>query len=195
MTVATPLALVSALAAERMPLTDVKLMVSPLTTLLLASVTVARMVLVLIPSADKLFGLTETETAVTGPATKVTVVVSLTPPEVAVTVAVPRLVALVRVKVATPFVVVAVAAERVPAVVMKLTEVPSAILFPVVSFTLAVMSVEEVPSATMLELPGVTLTEPTFALIIVIVSDPVVPFVDVAVTVSDPPAGIVLGAV
>ena len=190
-----PLTLVTAVAAERLPPTTAKLMVSPDTGLLWRSFTVAWIVLVLTPSADRLSGVASTLTAVTGPATKLTVVVSFTPPEVAVIVAVPRMVGLVSVSVATPFVVVAVAAERVPAVVMKLTDVPSAILFPLVSFTMAVMSVAEVPSATMLELPGVTLTEPTFALIIVIVSDPVVPFVDVAVTVSDPPAGIVLGAV
>ncbi len=60
---------------------------------------------------------------------------------------------------------------------------------------MAVMSVEEVPSATMLPLPVVTLTDPTVALIMVIVSDPIVPLVDVAVTVSVPPAGTVFGAV
>ena len=195
MTVATPLALVSALAAERMPLTDVKLMVSPLTTLLLASVTVARMVLVLIPSADKLFGLTETATALTGPATKVTVVVSFTPPEVAVTVAVPRLVALVRVTVATPFVVMALAADKVPAVVEKLTVVPSGTKWLLVFLTVARMTVESEPSATMVLLPEVTATEPTGTAVMVMVVVPKTPLLDVAVTVSVPPAGTVLGVV
>jgi len=105
------------------------------------------------------------------------------------------MVGLVSVTVATPFVDVAMAAERAPAVVAKLTGVPSGILFPLVSFIMAVMSVEEVPSATMLPLPVVTFTDPTVALIMVIVSDPIVPLVDVAVTVSVPPAGTVFGAV
>ena len=145
--------------------------------------------------ADKLSGVASTFTVLTGPAIKLTVVESFTPPEVAIIVAVPRFVELVIVTVATPFVVVAIAAERAPAVVVKLTDVSSAILFPLGSLTVAVSNVLEAPSATMLGQPAVTVTEPTAAAIIVMVSDPVLPFVDVAVTVSVPPAGTVFGAV
>jgi len=190
-----PLASVTAVAAEKPPLTTVKLMVSPDTGLLLRSRTVAWMVLVLTPSADRLSGVARTFTVLTGPAIKLTVAESFTPPEVAVIVAVPRMVGLVRVTVAAPFVVVTMEADKAPAVAAKLTGVPSGILFPLVSFIMAVMSVEEVPSATMLALPAVTVTEPTVVAIIVMVSVPVVPFVDVAVTVSVPPAGTVSAAI
>jgi len=194
--VATP-PIVTAVGLDRVPVPVVtlKLIVSPSTALPFRSVTTARIVLVPVPSADKLLGLAVTATLLTEPAIKLTVVESFTPPEVAVIVAVPRFVGLVSVTVATPFVVVAVAAERPPAVVAKLTDVPSGILFPLVSIIMAVMSVEEAPSATMLELPAVTLTEPIRAVMSVIVSAAEVPFVDVAVTVSVPPAGTVFGAV
>ena len=190
-----PLVLVMAVAAERLPLTTIKLMVSPDTGLLLRSLTVAWTVLVLTPSADRLSGVASTFTVLTGPAIKSSVVESFTPPEVAIMVAVPRFVELVMVTVATPFVVVAEAAEREPAVVAKLTGVPSAILFPLVSLTVAVSNVLEARSATILGQPAVTVTEPTAAAIMVMVSVPVVPFVDVAVTVSVPPGGNVFGAV
>jgi len=152
-------------------------------------------VLVFVTPADRLSGVASTFTVLTGPAIKLSMVESFTPPEVAIIVAVPRFVELVIVTVAIPFVVVAVAAERVPAVVAKLTDMPSAILFTLVSLTVAVSNVLEAPSATMLGQPAVTVTEPTAAAIIVMVSVPVVPFVDVPVTVSVPPAGTVLGAV
>ena len=180
--------MVTALAAERVPLTAVKLMVSPLTTLLFASVTVALMALVLAPSAERLSGVASTVTVFTAPAIKVTVVLAFTPPHVAVTVAEPRMDGLVSVTVATPLMVVAVAAESVAAVVLKLTVVPSATLLPLVSFTVAEINVVEVPSATILELPALTATVATDAATSVIASEPVLALVDVAVTVSLPAA-------
>jgi len=131
--------LLTAVGSDRVPVPVVtlKLMVSPSTALRFRSVTTARIVLVPVPSADKLFGLAVTATLLTGPAIKLTVVVSFTPPEVAVTVAVPTMVGLVSVTVATPLTVLAVAADNVPAVVEKLTVVPSATLLPLVSLTVA----------------------------------------------------------
>ena len=161
MTVATPLALVVALATERLPLRTVKLMVSLATGLLLASMTVALMVLVLEPSAVRLSGVASTVTVFTAPAIKLTEAVPEAPPQVAVMVAEPRLVGLVRVTLATPLVVVALAAERVPAVVVNVTVVPSAMLLPLASFTVALIRVLEEPSATILEEPALTVTVPT----------------------------------
>jgi len=69
-----PSALVMAVVAERLPLTTVKLMGSSDTGLLLRSFTVAWIVLVLTPSADRLSGVARTFTVLTGPAIKLTVV-------------------------------------------------------------------------------------------------------------------------
>ena len=153
------------------------------------------MVLVLAPSADKVSGEAVSTIVLTAPALNVTVTVLDTPPQVAVMVADPTMVELVNVTVATPFVVVALTAESVPAVVVKLTVVPSNTLLPLAFLTVAEINVVDAPSATMLDEPAVTVTVPTVAAIIVMVSFPVLALVDVAVTVSVPPPGTVLGAV
>jgi len=114
----------------------------------------------LMPSAERLDGFAVRFSAATGPAMKLTLVESLTPPQVAVMVAEPRLVGLVKVAVAFPLAVV-VAPERVPAVVEKVTVVPSPMFLPLVSLTVAVIMVLEAPSATISELPAVIVTEPT----------------------------------
>jgi len=190
-----PFASVTALAAESIPLTAAKLMVSPFTTLSLASVTVARMVLVLVPSADRLLGVAVITIDSTGPAMNVTVVLAFTPLQVALTVAVPRSVALVKVTVAIPLKVVAVAEDKAPAVVVKLTVAPSGISWLLVSLTVARMTVESTPSATMVLLPAVMVTDPTGTVVMVMLAVPDVPFIDVAVIVSVPPAGTMFGAV
>ena len=169
------------------PVITLKVMVSPSTTvLLLASVTSAVIVLVLEPSAVRLLGVAVRDIALTAPGIKLTDVFPETPPAVAVMVAEPKLVGLVRVTVATPLVVAALAADRVPAVVVKVTVVPSAILLSAVSFIVAVIRVLEAPSATMLEEPALTETEPTVAAMSVIFTVAEVPLVDCAVTVSVP---------
>ena len=181
--------MVVAVGVERVPVPAVteKVMVSPsATVLLLASVTTAFMVLVLESSAVRLLGVAVREIALTAPGTKLTVVSPETPPAVAVIVAEPKLTGLVRVTVATPLVVAALAADRVPAVVVKVTVVPSAILLSAVSFIVAVIRVLEAPSATMLEEPALTETEPTVAAMSVIFTVAEVPLVDCAVTVSVP---------
>jgi hypothetical protein len=161
MTVAMPLLSVTAREIEIAPLTFEKLTSSELTGLPFASETAASMVLMLMPSAERLAGFAVRFSTATGPAMKLTLVDSLTPPQVAVIVAEPRLVGLVSVVVANPFAVVAPAAERMPAVVVKLTEVPSAMFFPSVSLTVAVIRVLVAPSPTISELPAVNVTEPT----------------------------------
>jgi len=162
-------------------------MVSPsATVLLLASVTNALIVLVLVLSAVRLLGVAVREIVFTAPGIKLTDVSPETPPAVAVTDADPTFVGLVRVTVATPLVVVAVALSRVPAVVVNVTVVPSATLFPLVSCTVAVIKVCDEPSATMLEEPALTVTEPMVAAISVILTVSEVPLVAWAVIVSVP---------
>ena len=117
-----------------------------------------------------------------------TVTFAFTPPEVAMIVALPRLVELVMVTVAMPLVVVAVGAERLPAVVEKLTEVPSGTLLPLVSFTVAVIRVPLTPSATTFSDPAFTSTEPIEVAMRVIVTVEKVPFVASARTTSSPAA-------
>ena len=73
-----------------------------------------------------------------------------------------------------------------PAVVVKLTVVPSATLLPVVSSTVAEISVWEMPSAKILAEPDVTDTEPIEASISVILTVFEIPLVASAVTVSVP---------
>jgi len=125
----------------------------------------------LMPSAERLDGFAVRFSAATGPAMKLTLVESLTPPQVAVMVAEPKLVGLVKVAVAIPLVVVelkvvwmpAVALSISPAVLVKLTVVPSPMFLPLVSLTVAVIRVLEVPLATIAVLPAVADTEPTKA--------------------------------
>jgi len=168
--VATPPLFVIAVAEEIVPPPSpvtVNDMASPTIKLAFTSVTTARIVLVLTPSAVRLFGLAVRTIVLTAPGTKLTVVVSLTPPAVAVILAVPRLFELVNVTVATPFVVVAVvmvgvaSASTVPAVVVKVTVSPSSTLVPLLFFTVAVIRALDVPSATMLLLSACMLIKPT----------------------------------
>jgi len=178
--VATP-PLVVAVKAESVPVPVVtlKVMVSPsATTLLLASVTSAVIVLVLVSSAARLLGVAVREIVFTAPGIKLTDVSPETPPAVAVIVADPTLVGLVRVAVAIPLVVVAVKVDWVPAVTLsispavavKVTVLPLAILLSAVSFIVAVIRVLEAPSATILEEPALTETEPTVATMSVILT-------------------------
>jgi hypothetical protein len=167
--VAMPLLSVTASEIEMAPLTTEKLTNSELTGFPFASRTAASMVLMLMPSAERLDGFAVRLSAATGPAMKLTLVESLIPPQVVVMVAEPRLVGLVKVAKAFPLVVLAlkvlwvpaVALSISPAVVVKLTGVPSPILLPSVSSTVAVIRVFEVPLATISALPAVTVTEPT----------------------------------
>ena len=187
---------VVAVRLSSVPSWALKESVSPSATgLLLASTTVTFMVLVLVPSAVRFAGVAVTVTVAGAPATKLTVPVAFTPPHVAVMVAEPRLVGLVRVTVATPLVVVALAAEKVPAVVVKFTVVPSAMLLPLASFTVAVIRVPEAPSAAISEHPVLTVTVPTVAATRVILTVEDVPLEEVAVIVSLPPPGTASGAV
>ena len=100
---------VAAVGAESTPVPDVteKDIISPFATALpLTSVTNARMVLELEESAVRLLGVAVSKMELTAPGIKETLVVSLTPPAVAVILAVPTFVGLVRVAEATPLVVV-----------------------------------------------------------------------------------------
>jgi len=172
-----------------------KLMVSPsATTWPHWSVTAAFISLTSNPSAVRVLGLAVRTIVLTGPGIKLTEVSPDTPPTVAVTVAEVRSVELVRVTVALPLVVV-VAPERVPAVVVKVTIVPSGMFLLAVSLTVAVITVLEVPLATISALPAVTVTEPTKGAPRLIVTVPGEPFEEVALMVSVPPAGTVSGAV
>src|SRR6187549_1668152 len=78
--------------------------------------------------------------------------VSLEEPELAVTTAVPPVVALLKVADATPCVVVADAGEMVPRVVVKLTGVPFGTGLPLGSVTVAVQSASDAPLAS--RIPG-----------------------------------------
>jgi len=186
MMVAIPLLSVTARDIEMAPLTAEKLTSSELTGFPFASETAASIVLMLMPSAERLDGFAVRFSAATGPAMKLTLVESLAPPQVAVTVAAPRLVGLIRVTVAFPLAVVALAAERAPAVVVKLTVVPSAMLLPSVSFIVAVIRVPEAPSATISELPALTVTVPTAAVPVNSTVTLWVTLLDVAVMVAVP---------
>ena len=84
--------------------------------------------------------------------------------------------------------------ERLPDVVLKSTVVPSVTLFPLVSFTVAVIMVLVMPSAGIVSHPAVSSSEPTWKLIRPMSTVPEMPLVD-AVIVSFPPAGTELGAV
>jgi len=100
---------VVAVDAERIPepvVTEKVMVSSSATTLLLASVTTAFMLLVLEPSAVRLLGVAVREIALTAPGTKLTVVFPETPPDVAVMVAEPTFVGLVSKADAIPLVVV-----------------------------------------------------------------------------------------
>ena len=92
-----------------------------------------------------------------------------TPAAVAVIVASPEAEALVRVTNARPDVVVELDAERVPISVEKVTDVPSAMLAPLESSTLAEIEVWDEPSATILSEPTLTATEPTVVPPVVVV--------------------------
>jgi len=120
------------------------------------------------------------------PVTNLTSVSPVMPPAVALTTALPVIFELLRLTVAIPAEVVAVAAERVPAVVVKLTIVPSAMLLPLSSLTRARIWVWAVPSAGMLSAPAVTSTEPTIAVIRMILALADVPFGALALRVSVP---------
>jgi len=101
--------IVVAVRLLRTPNSALNVSVSPSATgLSLASNTVTLMVLVLIPSAVRFAGVAVTFTlpSAGGPGIKLIVVVSLTPPAVAVILAVPTFVGLVRMAEATPLVVV-----------------------------------------------------------------------------------------
>jgi len=183
-----------AVRAERVPDRALIERVSPSATgLLLASKTVTSMVLVLVPSAVRFAGVAVTVSVAGGPAIKLTEAVPEIPPTSAVMSAEPTLVGLVRVAVAIPLVVVevmmvwvpAVALSISPAVVEKVTVVPSAMLLPLVSLTAAVIRVYEVPLATISALPAVTVTEPTRgATRVIVTGEEAVP--ERAVTVPKP---------
>jgi len=132
-----------------------KLIISPsATTWPCASVTAAFISLSSNPSAVRLLGLAVRAIALTGPGIKLTEVFPDTPPTVAVIVAEVRLVELVRVTVAFPLAVFEIMVVWVPgvtlsispAVVVKVTGVPSGILLLAVSLTVAVIGVVEAPS-------------------------------------------------
>jgi len=168
-TVAIPLLFVIAVASESVPVPAVTEndIVSPPTGLSFASITTAWIVLVLAPSAVRLFGVAARFIVSTAPGVKCTDVESLTPPTVAVMVAVPRLVGLVNMAVATPFVVVAVvmvgvvSASKLPAVVVNVTSIPSGTSLPLISLIIALIRVFEMPSATILSEPVLSDTDPT----------------------------------
>ena len=103
-------------------------------------------------------------------------------------VAVPRLVVLVMVTVALPLLVVELEADSIPAVVVKLTVVPLGTLFPLESFTVAVIRVLDVPSAGIVSEPAVRFTDPAdeAARCMVVVEN--VPFVASALMISLPAA-------
>ena len=170
---ATPLLFVIAFAAESVPVpvaTENDIISPKPTGLPFVSVTTARIVLVLEPSAVKLFGLAVRTILLTTPGTKLTIVVLLMPPAVAVIVAVPRLLELVNMAVATPFVVVfsivkvGISESRLPAVVVNVTVVPSSTLVPLLFFTVTVIRLLDFPSATILLLSACMLMKPEIVL-------------------------------
>ena len=120
------------------------------------------------PSAVRLLGMAVRAISATAPGIKLTVVLSVTPPQVAVIVALPTLVGLTSQAVAMPLVVVALmmvgvaggAPSNSPAVVVKVTVVSSATLFPLLSCTVAVISVFDAPSATAVSEPELIDTAP-----------------------------------
>ncbi|VVN30839.1 hypothetical protein PS623_04770 [Pseudomonas fluorescens] len=140
-TLATPLALVVAVLADRVPLVVVKVTVWPTGNgLPLASRTVALRVLVAVPLAVIEVGLVvrPVTAAVLASATSATVAVLVAAvAALAVTVAVPAVVPF-KVMLATPLaLVVAVLADRVPLVVVKVTVWPAGNRLPLASRTVA----------------------------------------------------------
>ena len=93
--------------------------------------------MLLVPLICTVAGTARTVSRKGGPGTKLTVTVSFTPPAVALTSANPKLVGLLRLTVATPLTVGAVGDESAPAVVVKLTIIPSLTLTPLRSFMVA----------------------------------------------------------
>jgi len=152
-------------------------------------------VLVLVPSAVRLLGMAVSITSATALGIKLTVVLSVTPPLVAVMVAVPTLVGLTSQAVAIPLVVKALmmvgvaggALSNSPAVVVKVTGVLFATLFPLLSCTVAVISVFDDPSATAVSEPELTDTAPiTTSISVMSVSSKMALLVASALTVCGP---------
>jgi len=161
-TVTTPPTVV-AVGAEKVPEPEsrVKLITSPSTALPFASLTSARIVLELSPSAFSMEGVAVREITLTGPAIKVTAVLDDAPAAVAVTVAVPTFVELMRNTDAWPSVVSALEEDSVPAVVLNVTDVPSSTSSPSEFLAVTLTQILETPSATISSEPASTVTEPT----------------------------------
>ena len=184
MTLADPPEVVAE-AAERVPEPEVivKVIVSPSAMRFpWASFTRARISLVLAPSAGRVLGVAVTVMLATTVPLKVTVTVCVTPFEVAVTVADPAAVPAINETDTIPVssTVVTLVLDKVPRVVEKVTVVPTGTGFPVVSLTVAVITLELEPSAGMLVGDAVRAMDPTPALVRVMVVLPDTELADMA---------------